>query len=215
MEPIGSFQVNRCHQDSEKASTDPNETIRQLRIELQMKEEKIGLLIEEGRKQRESMETLGNEAQGGMHSFAYGAENAKKSPISFREKIKREIMPTNGQESATGKGDLAELQRLRSTVKKYEEQKELLSIEKDQLEQEMKEKTAELEALKVNLKTNGIGKGEVHDQYLLSLRQFRDLTLKINSVSVSLPSADEIRDWKLRTEELSKENERVKFASAS
>lgn len=173
-------------------------------------------MTEEGRKQRETIDSLGSEAHGGQHSFGHGGENAKKSPISILEKIEMnkrriQVSAAGAAEQGLSKADAADLLKLRATLKKYEEQKELLSIEKDQLEQEMKEKNAEIDSLKQKLKHGNKSSAEVQDQYLHSLRQFKDLTYKINTMSSSLPSSDDLKDWVAKIEELSKENERVIF----
>lgn len=206
--------VNGSDQETEKTLADPQEVIRQLRAELQARDDRIATLTEEGRKQRETIDSFGSEAHGGPHGFAFGGDNAKKSPISILEKIelnkrRREVSAATGQDQGLSKTEVTELQRLRATLKKYEEQKELLSIEKDQLEQEMKDKNAEIESLKVKVKTGTKGSSEAQDQYLFSLRQFKDLTSKINTVSSALPSPDDLKDWKSKIDELSRENERV------
>lgn len=215
-EPQVALQVAQVKQEIEKAVTDPHEVIRQLKLEIQARDEKIAMLNEEGRKQRETIDSYGSEGSGQAQGIAHGIENAKKSPISILERIelnkrRQQAAATIASENGLSKADVSEIQKLRGSIKKFEEQKELLSIEKDQLEQEIKEKNAEIDSLKQKIKHGNKGGTEVQDQYIHSLRQFKDLTYKINSMSSSLPTSEDLKDWIYKIEELSKENDRVGY----
>jgi len=179
--------------ETERLPADPEELIRILRAELQAKDERIMTLMEESAKYKE------------LNKHGVEQMEGKKSGPFNDKKKKEAIIPELGPS-----GDSSDLARLKNTLKKVEEQRELLSIEKDQLELDMKEKSQEAESLKGKLRNATRATQDMHDLYLSEYRTLKDLNSKVKMVASSLPSSEELKGWKGKLEDLSKENDRLR-----
>lgn len=116
----------------------------------------------------------------------------------------------NGDGGASSASN-AEVLKLKTALKKLEEQREFLFIEKEQLDYEIRCRTAETEDLKVSLKSSSLSFKRLQDAYRASLIQLSGLNAKLNRVASNFEATESLSSMKSRFEGIVQENEKVKF----
>lgn len=128
-------------------------------------------------------------------------------------KRKSQAVGCSSTDNGGGTGGSTDLQKLKSTIKKLEEQKDLIAIEKEQLEDQIKERATETEELKERLRKASKSNQDLQVQYIASLRQLSDLNSKLHLVVSTLEAKEPLEVWYRRVEDLNNENERVDWLS--
>lgn len=185
-----------------------------LRSELQAKDDKITALMDELQRAREGSGKFRDDYIGNIGGAAVLIESHRMPSISLSEKIelnkkKGQSIGGNGADNGSSFGGPADVQKLKATIKKLEEQKELISIEKEQLDGQMKERVAQTEDLKYKLRNSAKSNHDLQEIYLVSLRQLRELNSKLHLIASTLDTKDPIETWLDRVEDLNRENEKV------
>lgn len=147
-------------------------------------------------------------------------DSNRVSGWSLIDKI--ELSKARGDSSALlhadGSGNaslIAELQKLRGAMKKLEEQREFLAIEKDQLECELQIKSTETEDLKSKLRISTKTVQGVQAAYSDSLKQLSSLNAKLSLMASNLAPPDSFESLRSRLEGLVQENEKVERVDPS
>ena len=125
-------------------------------------------------------------------------EQAKRKRDGGQGLIQNEMSP-----------DALEIQKLKNSLKKIEEQKELLAIEKEQLEVELKEKVSEIEIMKAKSKNISIGEQEIMGQFQEALGLHRNFSLRLKKLQSVLPFGEDYSTLVNRIEEYSIELNKV------
>lgn len=181
-----------------------------LRQEAKEKDERYAALQEELHRAREFTAKHNTETSTGGYNQSYDSGKSsqnrsllEKLEISKKHKDAVSIIDTEGGL------DSGEVARLKVKIKNLEDEKELISLEKEQMEIELKAKKGDIELWSSKSHTANRHSSDIQEQYRSGINQFRELNKRMSSLVSYFPGPQELVQFVSRIQELTKENEKV------